>query len=103
MGRKPIDPRQQFSKKLAMSTAVFWFFYMTWLSVLLFLVPVAAQYVVYMGIIATIVMMVDVVAYTHNSIQEKILMTVLDKTKLEVSLGGKPSSDTEPEEGGEDG
>ena len=34
-----IDPRKQFSKKLAKWTAVFWFVFMAWLSVLFLLVP----------------------------------------------------------------
>ena len=60
MGEIRIDPRKQFSKKLARWTAVFWFLFMTWLSVLLLLVPAAAQFSVYMAIIVTVVMIVNV-------------------------------------------
>jgi hypothetical protein len=96
-----IDPRKQFSKKLARWTAVFWFAYMTWLSVIIFLRPEAALFCVYMGIISTVVMTINVWAYTRNSIYEKACFAMLDKTKLELSLGtGKTKADET--EGGED-
>lgn len=84
-----IDPKKQFSKRLARWTAFFWFLFMTWLSVLLMLVPSAAEYTVYMAIICTVVMMVNVIAYTRNSIMEKMAFTVLDKAKIEMNLGSK--------------
>lgn len=105
-----IDPRKQFSKRLARWTAIFWFFYMTWLSVLFILSPSSAMYSVYMGIIVTIVMMTNVIAYTRNSIMEKLAFAMLDKVKLEMSLkgstttNGSPSSeDDEPDEPEEEG
>ena len=49
-----IDPKKQFSKKLAKWTAVFWFMFMSWLSVLFLLVPEAALYSVYMAIVVTV-------------------------------------------------
>lgn len=84
-----IDPRKQFSKRLARWTSVFWFVFMTWLSVLFMLVPNAALYCVYMGIIATSVMLLNVWAYTRNSIYEKGVFAMLDKTKLSLNIGGK--------------
>ena len=81
-----IDPRKQFSKKLARWTAVFWFIYMTWLSVILLLRPETALYSVYMGIIATAVMILNVWAYTKNSVFEKAVFGMLDRTKIELSL-----------------
>jgi len=81
-----IDPKQQFSKKLARWTAVFWFLYMTWLSVILLLRPEAALYAVYMGLISTAVMILNVWAYTKNSIYEKGAFALLDKTRIELSL-----------------
>lgn len=89
MGDVRIDPKKQFSKRLARWTAFFWFLFMTWLSVLLMLVPSAAEYTVYMAIICTVVMMVNVIAYTRNSIMEKMAFTVLDKAKIEMNLGAK--------------
>ena len=116
MGNIRIDPKKQFSKKLARWTAVFWFLFMSWLSVLILLQPAAALYSVYMGLIATAVMVLNVWAYTRNSIYEKGVFAMLDKTKLELSLNGGKNPETgvdipedteeinEPiDEGGEDG
>ncbi len=106
MGEIRIDPRKQFSKKLARWTAVFWFFFMTWLSVLFLLTPGSALYCVYMGIIVTVVMIVNVWAYTQNSIYEKAAFAMLSKAKIEIGLKNAPGSsgddgserDQEPEE-----
>lgn len=114
MGEIRIDPRKQFSKKLARWTAIFWFVFMTWLSVLFLLVPTSALYCVYMGIIVTAVMVLNVWAYTRNSIYEKGVFAMLDKARIEIGLAngktGMPSTtDTEDaeaedtdEEGSED-
>ncbi len=92
-----IDPKKQFSKKLAKWTAVFWFMFMSWLSVLFLLVPEAALYSVYMAIVVTVVMIVNVWAYTHNSVYEKMCFAMLDKAKIEIGLksAGNPSSQKE--------
>lgn len=91
-----IDPQKQFSKKLARWTSIFWFLFMTWLSVLMMLEPGTAQYCVYMGIIATAVMVLNVWAYTQNSIYEKSVLAMMDKTRLEFSLkNGKTNVDDE--------
>ena len=87
-----IDPRKQFSKRLARWTSVFWFFFMTWLTVLFMIVPEAALYCVYMAIIATSVMLLNVWAYTRNSIYEKGVFAMLDKAKLSLSLNGSSKS-----------
>ena len=86
MGEIRIDPRKQFSKKLARWTAVFWFLFMTWLSVIFLLAPASALYCVYMGIIVTVVMIVNVWAYTQNSIYEKAAFAMLSKAKIEIGL-----------------
>ena len=97
-----MDPQKQFSKRLARWTAVFWFVYMSWLSVLMMLRPGVAQWCFYMGIVSTVVMIVNEIAYTRNSIMEKLALAMLDKTKIEVSMNGKESEqDDEPEQGGE--
>lgn len=98
-----IDPKKQFSKKLARWTSVFWFVFMTWLSVLFLLAPDTALYCVYMAIVSTVVMTLSVWAYTKNSIYEKGFLAMLDKTKIELGLkaGGSTSDeeeDIEPEE-----
>ena len=102
-----IDPKKQFSKKLARWTSVFWFLFMSWLTVLFMLVPEAALYCVYMGLIATAVMILNVWAYTRNSIYEKGVFAMLNKAKIEIGLkNGKTSSkqeDNDDEEVSEDG
>ena len=106
MGRLIIDPKKQFSKRLARWTSVFWFFYLTWLSVLMMLQPTVAPYCLYMSIVVSVIMMVNVIAYTRNSIAEKLAFTLLDKTRIELTMRNrKKGSDTsddyyddEPEE-----
>ena len=84
-----IDPRKQFSKKLARWTSVFWFLFMSWLSVLMLLQPSAALYCVYMSIVVTAVMILNVWAYTRNSIYEKGVFAMLDKARIETGLKNK--------------
>ena len=84
-----MGPKTQFSKKLARWTAIFWFAYMTWLSVIPVIQPAAALYAVYMGLIATVVMLLNVAAYTRNSIYEKSMLAMLDKTRMELTFGGR--------------
>lgn len=107
MGNIRIDPKKQFSKKLARWTAVFWFLFMTWLSAILLLQPESALYSVYMAIIATAVMILNVWAYTKNSIYEKGAFALLDKTRLELSIGKTTGKDDADEgnvtEGGSNG
>lgn len=99
-----IDPKKQFSKKLARWTSVFWFLFMTWLTVLFLLVPEASLYCVYMGLIATAVMILNVWAYTRNSIYEKGVFAMLNRAKLEIGLkNGKISNSAQEDEGNEEG
>lgn len=103
--RNRMDPRAQFSKKLARWTAVFWFLYMTWLSVMMAIAPEAALYAVYMGAMATLVMLLNVWAYTKNSVYEKGALALLDKTRIELSLkggNGKKSGNGTGEDSGND-
>ncbi len=65
------DPRKQFSKWLARSSAVFWFVYLLLMALVLVIQPVAADAALYLGITASVVMIVNVWAYTRNSIYEK--------------------------------
>ena len=94
MGRYRIDPRKQFSKRLARWTAIFWFLYMTWLSILMMLQPSVAQYAFFMGIVSTIVMIVNQVSYTHNSVMEKLCYAALDRVRLEMKLPNQTNTDT---------
>lgn len=84
-----IDPKKQFSKHLARWTAVFWFFYMTYLSTIMLLEPSTGMYVFYMSIVVSVVMIVNVLAYTHNSVVEKMAFAILDKTRMEINIGRK--------------
>ena len=95
MSNYRIDPRKQFSKRLARWTSIFWFFYMTWLSCIIYLQPQSALYCVYMGILVTSVMLLNVWAYTKNSIYEKGVFAMLDKAKLSVNIGPGNSLDEE--------
>ena len=103
MNNYRIDPRKQFSKRLARWTSLFWFAFMTWLSVLMMLQPAAALYCVYMSIIVTAVMILNVWAYTRNSIYEKGVFAMLDKARIELKLnngkvGDQHEEDLTPEE-----
>lgn len=109
MDNARIDPRKQFSKKLARWTAVFWFIYMTWLSVIILLQPSTGLFAVYLAIIVTIVMVLNIWTYMKNSIAEKMIFGIIDKTKLQLSVGNKGASsvdgscETDPEEEGDNG
>lgn len=105
MGNYQIDPKKQFSKRLARWTAVFWFVYLTWLSILMMLEPSVAQYSFYMSIVVSIVMMISVIMYTINSVQEKRIFGMLSKAQIELQLGpvkasmNKKDEDEEGENG----
>ena len=92
-----IDPKTQFSKKLARWTAVFWFLFMSWLSVLFMLEPSTALFCVYMAIICTVVMVVNVWAYTRNSVYEKACFAMLNKAKIEIGLKNGKVAGTDEE------
>lgn len=94
MGNYRIDPKKQFSKRLARWTAWFWFCYMTWISIIMFLQPQVGIYVVYLGIIVTTVMLLNVWAYMKNSVFEKAVFGLLDKTKLELNLTNTNKTDS---------
>ncbi len=96
MAARKIDPKEQFSKKLAGRTEWFWFFYMILLCVVMVLQPASSLPAVYLGIMATGVMIISVVAYTKNSIDDKWFFWLAEIAK---SISGKEKDDIE-EEGG---
>ena len=98
MAEYKIDPKKQFSKRLARWTAVFWFVYLAWLSSVMLMEPSTAMYVFYMSIVVSIVMIVNVLAYTHNSVVEKLAFMALSKAKLEVNIGGNTSKGSDSDE-----
>lgn len=71
MAQRRIDPKEQFSKKLAGRAEWFWFGYMVLLVAAIVITPDSALPAVYLGIMVTGVMIVSVWAYTKNSIDEK--------------------------------
>ena len=95
--RKRIDPKEQFSKWLAKSGAVYWIVFHTLLMILMYLRPEIATACVYLSIIVSVVMIIHVWAYTRNSIYEKGLLAVLDKTKMELNLKNELNEDMEEE------
>lgn len=93
-----VDPREQFSKKLAGRTEWFWFLYMILLVVAIVITPDAALPAVYLGIMVTGVMIVSVLAYTKNSIDEKWFYWAAEIAK---AISSKPeTSSSDDEEGG---
>lgn len=103
MGRKSLDPKSQFSKWLARWTTIFWAIYLIWLSVILIIRPEVSLNVVYIVLITTVVMLMNVWAYTKNSTYEKGLLAMLDKVKIQLGAG-KTATEMEdvPEEDGEE-
>ena len=87
------DHKKQFSKRLARYGAIAWGFYLVIIAVLIYFQPETAIAGVYLALIVTVNKMLDTWAYTKNSIYEKSLLAMLDKTKMELSLkaGGKIS------------
>jgi cobalamin biosynthesis protein CobD/CbiB len=106
--RKRIDPKEQFSKWLAKSGAIYWICFLSALIVVIIIRPEVAIACVYLAIIVSVVMIFHVWAYTKNSTYEKGVLALLDKTRMELSLkegskedtGNEEASVTEGEENG---
>jgi uncharacterized membrane protein len=101
MGNYRIDPKKQFSKRLARWTAVFWFVYLTWLSIHMMLQPAVAEYSFYMSIVVSVVMMINVISYSVNSITEKRIFGMLDKAQIELRFGPAKVAIGDNSKGGE--
>lgn len=97
-----IDPKKQFSKLLARWTAVFWFVYLTWLSILMLLEPSVGQYCFLMSIIVSVVMTLNVIMYTINSVSKKRIFGMLEKTQIELKFGPTKVSIGNKNKGGDD-
>ena len=102
MDTKRMDPKKQFSKRLARWTAVFWFAYLTWLSILMLLEPSVGQFMFYMSIVVSVVMMINVISYSINSITEKRIFGMLDKAQIELKFGPAKVAIGDKSKGGED-
>ena len=93
MAMKKTDPREQFSKKLAKWTAVFTFLYLVLLVLAMCYQPDIADASVYLGVGALILLMINVGAYTHNSIYEKAILNGLTQIgKLRLTWKGRKTS-----------
>lgn len=101
MGAKKIDPAQQFSKKLAKWTAVFWFVYMLVCAGMCYGQPLVSDAAVYLAICGSVVMLINVGAYTRNSIYEKAILAGVDIGKLKWRNWGNAERSENEEEGGE--
>lgn len=85
MGERKVDPKKQFSKKLASRTAWYWFGFMILVLAAIVYRPDAALYLFFIGVVVTIVMETSVLAYTHNSEYEKSLWAIIQTTKLKTN------------------
>lgn len=97
-----MDPKKQFSKRLARWTAVFWFAYLIWLSILMMLEPSVGQFAFYMSIVVSVVMMINVISYSINSITEKRIFGMLDKAQIELKFGSAKFAIGDKSKGGDD-
>lgn len=79
---KRMDPKEQFSKKLATWTARFWFLFMLIAAAICVWVPGAADAAVYLAICASVIMLINVWAYTRNSVYEKAILAGMEKAKF---------------------
>ncbi len=109
---KKIDPRQQFSKWLARSSAWLLIFYLPALLIVICIQPDAAIACVYLAVIVAFVRIFDAGFYTKNSTTEKVLLNALDKLKLNLTLRGgagraaredQEETEEDPEEGESNG
>lgn len=109
MAEYRIDPRKQFSKKLAGRAEWFWFFYMTLMAGLVAYQPVAWVAAVVLASLVTAVMITSVLAYTNNSMYEKGLYAPNQIAKnVKINFGeafdkGGESNEETVTEGDEDG
>ena len=93
-----IDPREQFSKKMASRTEWFWFAYMIILVVAIVFAPTAALPYVYLGIMVTLVMLLSVWMYTRNSISEKGFFWAVELAKAVSGKKDNPEADESEED-----
>lgn len=99
---KRIDPREQFSKKLAAWTAYFWFLFMLIAAAMCVYEPDVADAAVYLAICASLIMLINVWAYTHNSVYEKAILAGMEKARISLrwKTGGTGAEGPEEAETG---
>lgn len=97
-----IDPKKQFSKWLARYGAIIWGIYAFAVLALIAYQPETAMAAVYLTLIMTANKALDTLSYTKNSTTEKMILGLLEKSRMEINIGGKSnsSSDSGKEDGG---
>ena len=96
MSERRIDPKQQFSKKLAWYTMLFWFFYMIYLETMMTLVPsIGIPNVILAGFV-TVTMFGSVYAYTGNSKYEKGLYATVQMAQINANAMSLKTNLTNP-------
>ena len=85
MGNR-MDPRKQFSKWLARYGAIAWGVFLAMVVALMFARPETAMPCVWLVLIVTVNKALDTLAYTDNSKTEKVLLSMIDRTRMELSL-----------------
>ena len=104
--KQRMDPKKQFSKWLARYGAIVWCVYVFAVLAVVAYRPEAAMPCVWLTLIMTANKALDTLSYTQNSTTEKIMLAMLDKTSMELKLGGMAKgggpvaeeTDGEPEE-----
>lgn len=94
-----MDPKKQFSKWLARYGAIIWGIYAFAVLALIAYRPEASMACVYLTLIMTVNKSLDTIQYNSNSKTEKILLAMLDKTRMEINLGSASPSESKEEEG----
>lgn len=98
---RPVDPRKQFSKKLAARSEFFWFFFLVLLVALAYARPESITAVIALASLVTAEMITSVLAYTHNSEYEKGLYAANQMAKIKFNFKD-PSGKTDSGDGKED-
>ena len=93
MAQRKIDPKEQFSKKLAARVEWFWFGYMILCAAVMVLQPASALPAFYLACLSTGVMLASVYLYTKNSVSEKGFYWLAEIAKA--AAGIKPNKDTD--------
>ncbi len=79
---RPVNPKEQFSKKLAGRCEWYWFAFLVIVAVLIAFRPEAALYLFLCGLVVSVVMETAVLAYTDNSKWEKGLWYTMQTAKI---------------------
>ena len=91
MSSRRVDPKDQFSKKLAKWSSWFWFLYMLLALAAAVIQPLAGDSSVYLAGFSSVVMILNLSAYTHNSVYDKAIAAgALAAPPQEYRTEGKP-------------